>query len=105
MTVPHNPEGSTFNPKGLSARDVQDIHRQADVDANVFAFHHTLGLGPNQASSGSHTHDGRNSKKLTGYVASDAPIVVTGSRGGNAALASLLTALATKGIITDGTTA
>lgn len=34
-----------------------------------------------------------------------APINVTGSRGGNAALASLLTALATIGLITDGTTA
>jgi hypothetical protein len=30
---------------------------------------------------------------------------VTGSRGGNAALASLLTALATYGLITDSTTA
>jgi hypothetical protein len=30
---------------------------------------------------------------------------VTGSRGGNAALASLLTQLAAKGLITDGTTA
>lgn len=30
---------------------------------------------------------------------------VTGSRGGNAALASLLTALATVGLITDSTTA
>lgn len=31
--------------------------------------------------------------------------VVSGSRGGNAALASLLTALATYGLITDGTSA
>ena len=34
-----------------------------------------------------------------------APVNVTGSRGGNAALASLLTALATIGLITDSTTA
>lgn len=33
-----------------------------------------------------------------------APIVVTGSKGANAALTSLLTALATKGLITDTTT-
>ena len=32
------------------------------------------------------------------------PIAVTGSRGGNAALASLLTALASAGIITNSTT-
>ena len=33
------------------------------------------------------------------------PVSVTGSRGGNAALASLLTALASIGLITDNTTA
>ena len=38
-------------------------------------------------------------------VVSGSPIDVTGSRGGNAALASLLTALATLGFITDSTTA
>lgn len=34
----------------------------------------------------------------------DRSVAVTGSRGGNAALASLLTALASLGLITDGTT-
>jgi hypothetical protein len=38
-------------------------------------------------------------------AATDSPIDVAGSRGGNAALASLLTALATLGFITDSTTA
>lgn len=33
------------------------------------------------------------------------PITVTGSRGGNAALASLLTALETQGLVLDNTTA
>lgn len=32
-------------------------------------------------------------------------VAVTGSRGGNAALASLITALSTLGIVTDSTTA
>jgi len=44
---------------------------------------------------------------VTGVLASvvaGAPIEVTGSRGGNAALASLLTGLATLGLITDSTT-
>lgn len=105
MTIPRSPEGSTFDPKSLSARDVQDLHRNADTDTGVFALHHTLGIGQNQSSPGNHIHDGKSSKALTGYVTNSSPVVVTGSRGGNAALASLLAALATKGIITDGTTA
>lgn len=105
MTIPQSPEGSQFNPKTLSARDVQDIHRNADTDSTVFAVHHTLGLTPGSASPGSHVHDGKSSKPLPGYVNNTSPVVVTGSRGGNVALASLLSALASKGIITDGTTA
>jgi hypothetical protein len=38
-------------------------------------------------------------------VAPDPPPTVTGSRDGNAALASLLDALETQGLIIDGTTA
>lgn len=38
------------------------------------------------------------------FVLPDNPLVVTGSRGGNAALASLLTQLAAAGIIVDSTT-
>ena len=36
----------------------------SDRDAGPTAQHHTLGLGPSQASPGNHTHDGRNSKRL-----------------------------------------
>jgi hypothetical protein len=39
-----------------------------------------------------------------GTLVATTGITVTGARGGNAALASLLTALATSGLITDGTT-
>ena len=42
---------------------------------------------------------------LQNIVKSDTPVKVTGSRGGNAALASLLTALASEGLIIDNTTA
>lgn len=42
---------------------------------------------------------------LTQENASQTPLVVTGSRGGNAALASLLTVLANSGVIVDQTTA
>jgi hypothetical protein len=41
---------------------------------------------------------------LQNLVKSDSPIKVTGSRGGNAALAGLLTALESKGLIIDNTT-
>ena len=36
----------------------------SDRDAGPTAQHHTLGLGPSQASPGNHTHDGRNSKRI-----------------------------------------
>ena len=36
----------------------------SDRDAGPTAQHHTLGLGPSQASPGNHNHDGRNSKRL-----------------------------------------
>jgi hypothetical protein len=42
---------------------------------------------------------------LLSAAASGSPVNVTGSRGGNAALASLLTAIASLGFITDSTTA
>jgi len=42
---------------------------------------------------------------VTVAVPGPVAVTVTGSRGGNAALASLLTALAARGIIIDGTTA
>jgi len=41
----------------------------------------------------------------TRFTTPSTPPAVTGSRGGNAALASLLTTLATLGLITDNTTA
>ena len=75
------------------------VHVYSDLDSATQAQHHTLGPGPSQAAPGSHNHDGRTSRKL--YNA----ITVTGSRGGNAAVASLLTALATQGLIIDSTTA
>lgn len=63
---------------GVSATNVQAAIQELDAEK----------------SATTHTHTGLTS-----------PTAVTGSRGGNAALASLLTALAGKGIITDSTTA
>jgi hypothetical protein len=70
--------------------EVNKFHTRDDVDTGAFAHHHTLGFRRDQASPGDHSHDGRTSKKLgngLGYV-------VTGSKGGNAALTSLLAMLA-----------
>jgi chemotaxis response regulator CheB len=60
----------------------------------------TRSLGPSnlQAAPGDHKHDGVTSKKLmTG-------ITITGSKGGNAALADLITKLAKALGFTDATT-
>lgn len=77
-------------------------HDKSDKDGSPKSIHHTLGPGPNQASPGNHTHDGGNSAALDQIMAG---VTITGSRGGNAALASLLTALKNSFGLVDNTTA
>lgn len=84
----------------MSPLEVANLHRQADTDATPTAAHHTLGPSNTQAAPGNHKHDGNQSRKLY-----DPPGSVTGARGGNAALTSLLTVLAAQGIIVNNTTA
>ncbi len=43
---------------------VSKFHANADTDSSTSAQHHTLGIQQNQASSGAHTHNGRNSKRI-----------------------------------------
>jgi len=83
----------------VDAAQVRKFHAKDDVDAAVYSHHHTLGGKPNQASPGAHTHDGFSSpvipvanlpKPLLG-------ITISGSKGGNAALASVIAALVTLG--------
>lgn len=81
-----------------STKEVQNFHTNADTDGSHKAIHHTLGPGINQAATGTHTHDGGNSKLLLEGVS------LVGSRGGNAALVSVISALVQLGA-TDGTTA
>lgn len=82
----------------VDAKDVERFHNKADTDASATAIHHTLGTKNGQASPGDHMHDGGSSKKLlTGTT-------ITGSRGGNAAVASIISALVKLGA-TDNTTA
>lgn len=77
---------------------VRMFHMFSDVDSSADAQHHSLGPGTTQAAAGSHTHNG-----------SDSPVLfagtITGSRGGNAALASLISQIASQTGIIDGTTA
>jgi hypothetical protein len=43
---------------------VNKFHANCDVDGSQNAQHHTLGIGHNQGSPGSHTHNGKNSKQI-----------------------------------------
>lgn len=79
---------------------VNNFHIHSDKDSSTTAQHHSLGTNRNQASPGDHIHDGKNSRKL----GEGAGLTVTGSRGGNAALASLLSMLANFVEFTDNTT-
>jgi len=81
-----------------SAQTVSDFHTNSDVDTRPESLHHTLGPGPAQAAPGNHQHDGGDSELLlTGFT-------ITGSRGGNVALVSIIAALVRLGV-TDNTTA
>lgn len=44
--------------------EVNFYHLASDKDSGPGALHHTLGLGPSQASPGNHNHDGKNSKRV-----------------------------------------
>lgn len=67
--------------------EVEDFHQNSDLDSRPEAQHHTLGPGSSQAAAGNHRHDGGDSELLlTGST-------LTGSRGGNVALVSVIQAL------------
>lgn len=81
-----------------TAEEVEDFHTNADVDTRIESIHHTLGPGATQAAPGNHLHDGGTSPLLlTGFT-------LTGSRGGNTALVSIIACLVRLGA-TDSTTA
>jgi len=84
-----------------SSKEVLDFHTHSDLDGSPKAQHHTLGPNQNQAAAGNHTHDGGQSAVLDKLMEG---ITVSGSRGGNDALANLLSALASKFGLTDSTT-
>lgn len=81
-----------------TAEEVERFHTSADTDARKEAVHHTLGPGENQGAPGNHNHRGGDSVQLL------AGVTLTGSRGGNIALLSVIQALVALGA-TDSTTA
>lgn len=90
---PDDPFGPVKNAKVNPAPDpraVNGFHARSDVDSSASAQHHTLGIGHNQASSGDHVHDGASSRKI-GTGMNLGPL--TGAKGGNVALANLITLL------------
>jgi hypothetical protein len=87
--------------KSSSVADPQTVakfHEKSDLDSSQEAQHHSLGTKHDQAASGDHTHNGKNSRKiLTGTT-------ISGSRASGAALISVIDALEKLGA-TDGTVA
>ena len=81
-----------------SAKESQKAHNNADTDGKPTAAHHTLGAGPMQASPGNHNHNGGTSLSLLEGV------TISGAKGSNTALASVIAALVSLGA-TDTTTA
>ena len=88
------PAGAASKP---DAKLVEEFHTNDDTDVRPESHHHTLGTGANQAAKGDHNHQSGNGLPLFEGM------TVTGSKGGNAALASLIAVLVQFGL-TDATT-
>jgi hypothetical protein len=73
------PVGSGKETASPDARAVMEFHRNDDLNGRPESHHHDLGTGRNQASPGSHNHDGITS------IAILAGVTFTGSRGSNTA--------------------
>jgi hypothetical protein len=93
---------------------VNQAHFRADTDSHQHALHHTLGKGRNQSAPGAHIHDGVDSLMLGPMIFDSTPgnegkiipsLSISGSRGGNAALASVIALLQQVINFTDNTTA
>lgn len=70
-----------------TAEEVEEFHTNSDVDTRRESQHHTLGSGSTQAAAGNHKHDGGDSELLL------AGLTITGSRGGNTSLPSIIACL------------
>lgn len=64
--MPQNFDRNKMGMQDLpSPEQVNFFHLSSDKDAGPGALHHTLGINPSQASPGNHTHNGRNSKRIS----------------------------------------
>ena len=98
-----DPFGTIKQPKIQDTpppRDVSMFHTRSDVDSAITSQHHTLGIKHTQASPGDHVHDGRSSRK----VGTGMSLTISGAKGGNAALTSLIAMLKNVIEFTDNTT-
>lgn len=87
-------------PSSPEPREVNQFHSRSDVDSSTTAQHHTLGVKHDQASPGDHNHDGKGSRKIGQGLS----LTLTGAKGGNVALANLITMLQNVIEFTDSTT-
>lgn len=72
-------------------RTVADFHTNDDIDQDEQSHHHSIGVGKYQAASGAHRHNGSDSYLLLENVE------IVGAKGGNTALASVISALVALG--------
>lgn len=88
-------EGVDLTQKGrpATAEEVETFHTNADTDTRSESAHHTLGPTAVQAASGDHRHRGGDSVPLLDGI------TLTGSRGGNVALLSVIQALVALGAV------
>jgi hypothetical protein len=105
FTPGQNPTGSQGTAGGNTGKmgspdpmTVKMFHLYDDTDSEQGAHHHTLGVGNNQAASGSHSHNGSDSVLLLDGV------TLSGSRGTATAMPSIIAALTQLGAV-DQTTA
>lgn len=98
---PDDPFGPIKKPAQRTSPPPEEVaraHARSDVDSSQTAQHHTLGVRHDQASPGDHKHEGQGSRMIM------EGITVSGSKGGNLALADLITKLAAALGFNDATT-
>lgn len=79
----------------LTAEQVEEIHKNDDVDVRRESHHHTLGPRGTQAAAGDHTHDGSNSSLLL------SGLTISGSRSSSSSITPSIIAALVKLGVTD----
>ncbi len=81
----------------ISAEQVEEIHRNSDLDTRAEAQHHTLGPGPTNASPGDHRHRGGDSLPLLDDM------TITGDVSDGTVLPSIIACLVALGAVDSST--